>query len=109
MAVINKTELRRLQKKGVSDPKIAEIFGVTRQAIHQLRKKFDIPSRYEKNDDRNEQIYKLYESGTPAAKLAKKFKLSVSQTFRIISKATGGSKKKATRKKAASKKKARKK
>lgn len=105
MARITKTQLVSLQKKFKTDAKIGEQFGITRQAIHQLRKKFGIASVIAKNAERNEKIVKAYNAGASGTALAKKFKLSISQTYRII---TEGKKGKKKVKKAAKKKPARK-
>ena len=84
MARISKTELIRLQKKLVTDDAIGRKFKITRQAIHQLRKKYGIASSYAKNPERNAKMVALYKKGTSGLALAKKFELSVSQTFRIL-------------------------
>lgn len=84
MARISKSELIKLQKKLKTDAKIGEEFGITRQAVHQLRKKYGIESVIAKNEERNQKIVKAYGAGSSGTVLAKKFKLSVSQTYRII-------------------------
>ena len=103
MARITKAQLVRLQKKFKTDAKIGEQFGITRQAVHQLRKIYAIESVIAKNSERNEDIIELYENGTSGTDLAKKFKLSISQTYRIINESKKG-KKKAAPKKVAKKK-----
>jgi transposase len=94
--------LIKLQKKLKTDAKIGEQFGISRQAVHQLRKKYGIESVIAKNVERNQKIVKAYKSGVSGTALAKKFKLSISQTYRIINEAKKGKKK---AKKAAAKKK----
>ncbi|MBD3343528.1 MAG: helix-turn-helix domain-containing protein [Chitinivibrionales bacterium] len=84
MARITKTELIRLQKKLKTDAAIGEQFGITRQAVHQLRKKYGIESVIAKNAERNKKIVEMYKAGKSGTAIAKKFKLSVSQTYRII-------------------------
>lgn len=107
MARISKSQLIKLQKKLKTDAKIGEQFGISRQAVHQLRKKYGIESVIAKNVERNQKIVQAYKSGTSGTALAKKFKLSISQTYRIINEAKKGKKKvkKAVKKKAAKKKK----
>jgi hypothetical protein len=83
MARISKTELIKLQKQLGTDEAIGKKFKITRQAVHQLRKKYGIDSSYADNPERNA-------SGTA---LAKKFELSISQTYRIL-KTAGKAKKK---------------
>ncbi|HEX7510535.1 MAG TPA: hypothetical protein VF335_04495 [Chitinivibrionales bacterium] len=99
MARITKSELIRLQKKFKTDARIGEEFDITRQAVHQLRKKYGIESVIAKNDERNQKIVKAYESGASGTALSKKFDLSVSQTYRIINEMKKSVKKKSAKKK----------
>lgn len=87
MARITKTQLVRLQKKLKTDAAIGREFGITRQAVHQMRRKYNIPSNLIQNPDRNEKIYNEYKEGVLVTKLIKKYKISVSQTYRIINNA----------------------
>lgn len=107
MARISKAQLIKLQKKLKTDAKIGEQYGISRQAVHQLRKKYGIESVIAKNVERNQNIVKAYSAGTSGTALAKKFKLSISQTYRIINETRKGKKKakKAPKKKPAKKKK----
>jgi uncharacterized protein (DUF433 family) len=98
MAKISKAELIRLQKKLKTDARIGEEFGITRQAIHQLRKKYGIDSRIAGNKERNSEIVKLREAGKSVESLAKKYDLSIPQTYKIINEATAGTKKAAKKK-----------
>ena len=84
MAKISKTELIRLQKKFKTDARIGEEFGITRQAVHQLRKKYGIASRTAGNPERNKEMVAMRESGHSVEAIAKKFKLSIPQTYRIL-------------------------
>jgi Mor family transcriptional regulator len=84
MATITKAQLEKLQKKLVTDAAIGAQFGITRQAVHQLRKKFGLESSLKDNPQRNQEIVKAYQSGESGTALAKKYKLSISQTYRII-------------------------
>ncbi len=93
MARLSKQQLIALQKKLGTDQAIGDKVGVTRQAIHQLRNKFGIDSLIAKNDERNKKILGMYKGGKTGTDIAKKFDLSVSQTYRIIS-ISGKSKKK---------------
>ena len=83
-ARINKSELLKLQKTLKTDDAIGKKFGITRQAVHQMRKKYGIPSNLAKNEQRNDKIFALYNKGATGMVIAKKFGLSVSQTYRII-------------------------
>lgn len=98
MARISKTQLIKLQKKLKTDAAIGEQFGITRQAVHQLRKKYGIDSSLADNPQRNAEIVDMYEAGASGTALAKKFKLSISQTYRIINESKKGPKKKAKKK-----------
>jgi len=105
MAKITKAQLAKLQKKHKTDAAIGELFGITRQAVHQMRKKYGIDSSIINNPERNSSIVKAYDSGASGTALAKKFDLSVSQTYRIINEAKGKIKKAAKPAKKAKKKK----
>jgi Mor family transcriptional regulator len=93
MAKLSKPQLIALQKKLGTDQAIGDKVGVTRQAIHQLRNKYGIDSLIAKNAERNKKIVSLYKGGKTGTDISKKFDLSVSQTYRIIS-LTGKKKKK---------------
>ena len=82
----SREELLDAQKRLKTDEKIGAEFGVTRQAIHQLRAKFNVPTMWDKHSERNGKIMKLYDSGITGTKIAKDFGLSIAQTYRIIQK-----------------------
>ena len=84
MAKISKSQLIKLQNKYITDQAIGKLFGITRQAVHQLRNKYDIAAIEEKHASRNSDIVKSFNKGIPTVKIAQKFKISVSQTYRII-------------------------
>jgi DNA invertase Pin-like site-specific DNA recombinase len=84
MAKISKSQLEKLQKKYKADSAIGKLFGITRQAVHQLRVKYGIKPVMNKNKDRNSDIVKQYARGVSGTALAKRYKLSISQTYRII-------------------------
>jgi DNA invertase Pin-like site-specific DNA recombinase len=99
MARISKSDLIKLQKKLKTDAAIGEEFGITRQAVHQLRKKYAIESMIAKNDERNEKINEMYKAGKSGTAISDKFGLSVSQTYRIINDSKKPAKKTAKKKK----------
>ena len=105
MPRITKAQLIKLQKSLKTDQKIGEKFGITRQAVHQMRNLYGIPSNIAKNKERNEKIVKAYKSGTSGTAIAKKFGLSISQTYRVINAGKKAKPKKAAKKKALKKKK----
>jgi Mor family transcriptional regulator len=84
MARISKSELIKLQKQLGTDEAIGKKFKITRQAVHQLRKKYGIESSYADNPERNAKIVAAYKKGASGTALAKKFDLSISQTYRIL-------------------------
>ena len=87
MARISKIEIIRLQKtKGATDHEIGAYFHVTRQAVHQLRKKYGIPVVEGRHDKRNEHIYHHYLNGVEVEKIAEACNISVSQAYRAIKK-----------------------
>ncbi len=98
MAKLSKSQLEKLQKKYKTDDAIGKLFGITRQAVHQLRTKYGIPPILDKNKDRDAEIVKSYNNGVPGTTLAKKHGLSISQTYRIINESKGVVVKKATKK-----------
>ena len=87
MARIGKSQLISLQRKLGTDEKIGKKFGISRQAVHQLRKRLGLVSRRVRNPERNARIVAMYAAGASARSLAEKFDLSLSQTFRIIKQA----------------------
>lgn len=84
MARISKNQLLKLQKKYKTDESIGKIFGITRQAVHQLRVKYGVDPVADKHGERDGEVLKLYKSGIPGTRIAKRMRLSVSQTYRII-------------------------
>jgi Mor family transcriptional regulator len=84
MARIGKNQLLSLQKKYKTDESIGKLYGISRQAVHQLRVKYGITPVADKNKVRDEDIVRLYREGTSGTKLARKFKMSISQTYRIL-------------------------
>ena len=86
MPRISKGELIKLQKALKTDERIAKKFGITRQAVQLMRKRYGIDSRLAKNPERNKKINALYKTGKTGMEIAKKFGLSLSQTYRMINK-----------------------
>ncbi|MBD3345627.1 MAG: hypothetical protein GF401_11245 [Chitinivibrionales bacterium] len=92
MARISKNQLIKLQKKYKTDDAIGKLYGITRQAVHQLRTKHGIAPVADKHKERDADIIKLYKNNVPGTKIAQKHKLSISQTYRIINSAKGAKK-----------------
>jgi CRISPR/Cas system-associated exonuclease Cas4 (RecB family) len=90
MARISKAQLIKLQKKFTTDEKIGELYGISRQAVHQLRTKYGIDSSLADNPQRNATIVKLYRAGTTGIALGEKFAMSASHIYRIVHEAKAG-------------------
>ena len=84
MATISKTELIKLQKTLKTDEAIGDKFGITRQAIHQLRKKYGVSSVKGRNKERNDKIIAHYKKGVVGTAIAEQLDLSIAQVYRII-------------------------
>ncbi len=84
MARIGRNQFIKLQKRYKTDEAIAKLYGLSRQAIHQLRNRYRIFPVPNKNKERNDQIIGLHKKGVSIIKLAKKFKLSVTHIYRIV-------------------------
>jgi predicted DNA-binding protein YlxM (UPF0122 family) len=84
MPIPTKTQLLKLQKNYKTDGAIGELYGISRQAVHQWRKKYAIKSLRELTEARNYQIKKSFKAGVSAQKLSNKFGLSLSQVYRVL-------------------------
>lgn len=84
MARVGKNQLIQLQKKYKTDQAIAKLYGMTRQGIHRLRKKYGISLVAEKHKERNQNIITSYKEGMSVINLSKKYSLSITQTYRIV-------------------------
>ena len=84
--------VKQMQKTHGTDDKIGKHFGITRQAVYQFRRKHGIPFNRDKNLARNQALFTKYKSGISGTKLAKDFKLSISQTYRVINNFLSGKK-----------------
>ena len=84
MARISKQELIGLQKTLKTDGAIGAKYGISRQAVHQLRQKYKIDYNRTKHRDRNARILALYRKKAAGTRIAKVMKISVSQVYRII-------------------------
>jgi len=84
MSIPSKEKLLKLQKKYKTDAAIGDLFGVSRQAVHLWRVKHGIKSLLELTEARNYLINKDFKAGKDVPKLAKKFKMSFSQIYRIL-------------------------
>ena len=82
--VVTKKLLIAMQKRFKTDEMIGLFLGgVTRQAVHQMRNKFGVPSLRAANIDRNKEILRQAKAGECKLYLAGKFKMSVTSIYRI--------------------------
>ncbi|ERP31214.1 helix-turn-helix domain-containing protein [Chitinivibrio alkaliphilus] len=81
---IGREQLLSLQKKYHTDAAIAEFYGVTRQAIYKLRKKYGIPAYERSFAGRNTHIRLLYRQGLSVEKIARRYRVSQSSVYRIL-------------------------
>ncbi len=84
MARIGKKQLVILQKKYKTDQAVAKLYGMTRQGIHRLRRKYGIAAIDDKYSGRNTTIIDMHKQGFSVIKLAKKFGFSSTHVYRII-------------------------
>jgi len=86
MACLTKNKLKRMQAKYKVDTVIAEKMNVSRQAIHQLRKKYNLPKVKDRLLDRNIKIAQSAQKNRSEAdrRACVKYGLSISQVYRII-------------------------
>lgn len=84
MPRISKQELLRLQKTIGPDEAIGEKLGISRQAVHKMRQKYGIPSRWVNCHKRDAAIKSAYKRGTPVNALAEKYGISAVNVYRIL-------------------------
>jgi hypothetical protein len=85
MAKIKKNTLVGLQKKLKTDTAIGELFGITRQAVYQLRKRYGIPAVAGRNDARNMDILVRYQAGETVKSIARRKKVSIFVVYSVLS------------------------
>lgn len=89
---LTRKELAQFVTSGWTDTRIGLRYGVSRQAVAQMRWKCQIPSNLKKLEKRNREIIALYESGTTGPGIQKIYKLSLSQIYRILDQAKNAKK-----------------
>jgi len=97
---VTKGRLFKLQKTHKTDTRIAEALGISRQSVHLLRKKLGIGAVSHEKPSRDAEIAAAYIAGETGIAIAKKFGMSISQTYRIINAANGKAKRKTAAKRA---------
>ncbi len=63
MARISKEQLEKLQKNYKTDEAIGKLFGISRQAVHQLRTRYGITQVQDKHKVRDDEILRYYREG----------------------------------------------
>lgn len=84
MVRIGKDQLIKLQKKYPTDSSIAQLYGISRQAIQRLRTKYGIPPGEPTRAGRNAEIRRLRLDGMTVSFIAQKFGISETHIYRII-------------------------
>ncbi|MDR2592835.1 MAG: hypothetical protein LBC59_08525 [Chitinispirillales bacterium] len=97
---VTKGQLYRLQKTLKTDERIGQELKISRQAVHQLRKKLGVAAASTEKPERDAEIAAAYIAGETGIAIAKKFGMSISQTYRIINAANGKGKRRAAAKRA---------
>ena len=84
LSSLTKSALKKMVNADMTDSMIGAEYGVTRQAVHQCRARRGVLTRLARNEKRNEGIIAAYNRGMPGTAIAKKFGISVSQTYRVL-------------------------
>jgi len=78
--------------KNYNDCEVAKQFGVTRQSVYYIRKKFNIPSSRQHIQSRNKKVLELYKKDVKCCKIASIVGISLSYVYKIIKDNNGGRK-----------------
>jgi uncharacterized cupin superfamily protein len=81
--IIDKDQFELIQEKYKTDAAIGRAYGVSRQYIFQLRRKFGLKSSRLNNYSRNDEILHLLNSGKSRVEISKMMGLSYTQVCRI--------------------------
>ena len=84
MAILTKAQIKRLQKTLKTDQAIGSKFGITRQAVYQMRRKYGLGFVRDKQMARNARIFALRRKDMIIRVIAKKIGLSIGQVSRIL-------------------------
>ena len=84
MQEISHKQLTYLLKKYGSDQKVAQSLKVSRQTIHNLRKKYSIPSVSKNIKGRNLIIREKYSHGVSPQSLSGEYQLSINHIYHIL-------------------------
>jgi len=86
MSVLSKMEKSQLEflMRDNNDSSVAKQFGVTRQAVYAIRKKYNIPSSRHNAPIRISRILDMKRQGTSAANIAHIVNVSQSYVYKVI-------------------------
>ncbi|GBU21109.1 hypothetical protein R80B4_00998 [Fibrobacteres bacterium R8-0-B4] len=97
---VTKGQLCKLQKTLKTDERIGQELNMSRQAVHQLRKRLGVAAASTEKPERDAEIAEAYIAGETGIAIAKRFGMSISQTYRIINSANGKGKRRAAARRA---------
>ena len=84
MARISRDQFLKLQRKYRTDEAIAKLYGISRQAVFKLRKRYGIAPVAGRQEHRNGEVARLYRSGQNATRIARRYRLSTVHVYRIL-------------------------
>ncbi len=76
----------KLQETLITDTNIGHYFGISRQAVYQIRKNHGLAPIADRTKKRDLQIYWKYRGGKSGTLIAREMDMSISQIYRIINK-----------------------
>ena len=76
--------------KDCNDIEVSKQFGITRQAVYHIRKKFNIPSSRRLISARNQRVVELSRDGVAPGKIATITGISMSYAYQIIKREKNG-------------------
>ncbi len=86
MSTLSKMEKSQIEylMRDSNDSIVAKQFGVTRQAVWAIRKKFDIPSSRVSSESRRIKIIELRKKGLSVAKISSVINMSQSYIYKVL-------------------------
>jgi hypothetical protein len=84
MARISRDQLLKLQRRYRTDEAIAKLYGISRQAVFKLRKRYGIAPVTGRQAGRDSEIARRYLSGQSTARISRRFRLSTVHIYRIL-------------------------
>ncbi len=84
MARISRDQFLRLRQRYRTDKAIAQLFGISRQAVYKMRVKYGIEPVQNRHARRNAEMAHLYQLGMSGERIARRFRLSTVHVYRIL-------------------------